>query len=80
MTGYQNKVVAKQAATHCYVGTMPCGCNVAAVVDEPDHPKDVAASIGRFVMDGYSVERVALVDLHDGVVKLSRCRHKVSAQ
>lgn len=65
-------------ATHCYVGTMPCGCHVAAAVDMPDDRKATALSVREYVERGYVVSRVPLEDLRSGALKLARCIHKAA--
>ena len=47
-------------ATHVYAGRLSCGCTVAAMVDIPDEPKEVAKSVAQFIRDGYAVARVTL--------------------
>jgi hypothetical protein len=43
-----------------YVARKPCGCVVAATVDEPRHAKDVAKSIAKWVRAGDAVERMTV--------------------
>jgi hypothetical protein len=56
---------------HAYVGTKPCGCTVAAVVDDPAYRKDTARSVAEFIADGLNVERVSLESAR---VTLTTCR------
>ena len=62
--------------THVYIGTLPCGCNVAAMVDMIDNPKETAKTVARMIRDGYAVSRHALTDLRGGVVKIASCIHE----
>lgn len=48
---------------YSYVGRKSCGCLVAAVVDDTDDAKDVAADVAGFIRQGLTIERV----LHDVV-------------
>lgn len=63
--------------THVYIGTMPCGCQVAAAVDCVDSPKQTAKWVAEMIRDGYAVTRHALTDFRDGTVTISRCVHEV---
>ncbi len=51
-----------------YIGKKPCGCVVAATVDDGKTPKATANDVRDFIRSGYTVERVPLAD-----VKLKRC-------
>ena len=62
--------------THVYIGTLPCGCNVAAAVDVIDDSKFTAKAVKEMIASGCSVNRVPLTDLRGGVVKLASCVHK----
>jgi hypothetical protein len=64
-------------ATHVYVGTLACGCTVAACVDAGG--KETAKSVGDMVRKGMTVDRVPLSHLQDGTVSLHRCTHKASS-
>lgn len=56
-----------------YVGTMPCGCIVAACVDDPRWKNDTSKEVARWIKEGYTVSRVSL----DGPqIELKRCIHK----
>ena len=55
---------------HAYIGTKKCGCVVAAVVDNPDHAKDVAKDVAGFIRKGLSIERVSIEKAR---VRLNRC-------
>lgn len=43
-----------------YVGIKPCGCMVAARVDNSKHKKEVAKDISDFVKQGLRVERITV--------------------
>lgn len=52
-----------------YIGTKPCGCVVAAYVDNPIFNRDdLQKFIGEMVMDGLMVERVK------GPISVSSCK------
>lgn len=58
-----------------YIGRKPCGCLVAAVIDDPDHASDVSKAVSSWIKRGLTIERVT----HD-VVRTeftSRCPHEV---
>lgn len=57
----------------CYVGRLPCGCLVAWVHDNGQHPKEVAESVSEFIRNGYAVERVNTDDVRS---QLGPCKHK----
>ena len=65
-------------ATHVYIGSMPCGCKVAACVDSPGpvYKKQCAKAVSDMIKNGYSVERRPIEELRNGTIKLSRCVHK----
>ncbi len=48
-----------------YVGRLLCGCLVAWCADNPEHQKDVARSVAKFIRNGYAVEHVVLDDVRD---------------
>ncbi len=54
-----------QKATHCYVGSKPCGCVVAGVVDEGT--KETARDVADFIRSGLSVLRLSLEEYRKGV-------------
>lgn len=45
--------------TPAYIARCKCGCGgiCLAVVDNPDHAKNVAADVAEAIRDGYAVER-----------------------
>jgi len=59
---------------HVYVGTLSCGCSVAACVDEPRYQKDTAKSVADMIAGGMTVERVYVPD--GETVGIKRCIHK----
>jgi hypothetical protein len=44
-------------STPSYVGFKPCGCCVAAVVDDGKYPEDTAKSVAAFIRKGLKVKR-----------------------
>jgi hypothetical protein len=58
-----------------YIGKKECGCIVAAFVDNPEHKKDIAREIAKWIKDGLTIERVT-----DDYVRenFKRCTHKES--
>lgn len=64
--------------TMSYVGKKPCGCVVAAVVDDPNDKPFVARAIARWVKDGLTVEHVT----HDYVRQnfTLKCQHRADGQ
>ena len=66
--------------THVYIGTLQCGCHVAACVDMIDDTKSVAKAVQNMIKNGCSVNRVALADLRDGSVKLHSCVHEKQSE
>lgn len=43
-----------------YISKKPCGCLSMAIVDNPDHKKDVAREIAKAIRLGETIERVTL--------------------
>lgn len=41
----------------CYVAKKPCGCTVAAIVDDPGHKRHTARLVADWIKDGLLVER-----------------------
>ena len=62
--------------THVYIGTMICGCHVAAVVDMIDLPKSTAKSVAEMFKSGLTVTRREIALLRDGSVRIASCTHK----
>ena len=58
-------------ATHAYVGILPCGCCVAAVVDTGD--KFTAKEVAGFIRRGDTVERQTIEWVRQN---LHRCTHE----
>jgi hypothetical protein len=46
------------ARTHCYVGSLRCGCGVAICVDDPQYAKDTADDVGGMIARGLTVQRL----------------------
>jgi hypothetical protein len=57
----------------CYVGIKPCGCVTCATVDSPEHGKDVAKDVSRYIKDGLKVERIPVEEAR---TRLKRCECK----
>ena len=49
-----------------YVGVETCGCITAAVVDNPDHAKDVRRAVSGFMRWG-TVERMPLAEIRKAI-------------
>ena len=67
-TGHSERIAK---ATHAYVGILPCGCCVAAVVDTGD--KFAAKDVAGFIRRGYTVERQPIEWVRQN---LHRCIHQ----
>jgi hypothetical protein len=48
----------RAAAMPCYIGRLPCGCVLAACVDDPKWAKQTARDIASWIREGMAVERV----------------------
>jgi len=70
-SGGQKHGEALAKATHCYVGILPCGCCVAAVVDTGD--RFTAKETAEFIRRGYTVERKPIEWVREN---LHRCIHQ----
>jgi len=46
----------------CYIARCKCGCTgfVVAIVDNPNHKKEVAKEIASCIKEGFSIERVTV--------------------
>ena len=62
--------------THVYIGTLPCGCHVAAVVDSVDRVKETALSVSKMIRQGYAISRHTLIDIRSGKVNIASCCHE----
>lgn len=49
----------KEDISYSYVSRQPCGCLGVAVVDNPEHRRDVAKEVAKAIRCGEIVERVA---------------------
>jgi NADPH:quinone reductase-like Zn-dependent oxidoreductase len=55
-----------------YVGIKNCGCMVAAMVDNPEHKKDTAKEIAKWIREGLTIERVTAEYVRENFKK---CNH-----
>lgn len=46
----------------CYIARCKCGCTgiVVAIVDNPEHKKEIAKEVASCIKDGLSIERVTV--------------------
>lgn len=51
-------VQSLNAATHTYVAKAPCGCVRGALVDIPGNEDETAATVARWIKDGYTPVRL----------------------
>lgn len=63
---------------YAYVGAKPCGCKVAATVDDPKWAKETAKSVASMIKHGLSVERVFVPA--GETLGVRKCVHKVEEQ
>ena len=56
-----------------YIGRKHCGCLVAAMVDDPEHKKDIAKEIAKWIRDGLIIERVTTEYVREN---FKYCSHK----
>jgi hypothetical protein len=61
----------------CYVGIKPCGCCVAAAVDNPEWAKDTAKAVSKWMRDGLTIERRTVQWSREN---LTMCEHKKPAK
>ena len=66
----------ERAKTPAYVGKRPCGCVVAAIVDDGDDPKDVAKFVADLVRRGMTVERSTVEDARRLLTEGLKCEHQ----
>ena len=59
--------------SNCYIGRLPCGCVVAAVVIDGVDPKEVAKDVAQFIKEGLTVEQA---DTEYVKANLRTCIHK----
>lgn len=64
--------MAIEVKDECYVGRKECGCFVAAIVDAPEHRKDTAREVAKWIRQGLAIERMSVEDVRQ---KLMRCPH-----
>ena len=48
-----------------YIGVKPCGCLGMAVVDDPEHKKDMARAVAKSLRRGEKVNRVSAQQVGD---------------
>ena len=48
-----------------YIGVKPCGCLIMAIVDRPEHQKDVAKEVAKAIREGLKVSRVPTQQVRD---------------
>ena len=48
-----------------YIGVKPCGCLGMAVVDDPEHKKDMAREVAKSLRRGEKVSRVSAQQVRD---------------
>ena len=58
-----------------YMSRQPCGCLGMAVVDNPDHKRDVAKEVAKAVRRGETVERVPTEDIRTTMWECPTHRH-----
>lgn len=56
-----------------YIGRKSCGCIVLAIVDDPDHKKDIAKEIAKAIKGGLTIERVTCQYVREN---MKRCPHE----
>ena len=54
-------------AEESYVARCKCGCGnlVFAMVNNPDHKKDVAREISKLIRDGYDIETMTVEEVRE---------------
>ena len=60
-------------ATHVYLGTLTCGCTVAALVDLPEQKRVIAKALARMIRDGYTISRVTIAECRK--TRIAHCLH-----
>lgn len=58
-----------------YIGRKPCGCVVAAAIDDEENRASTAEDVSEMIRQGYVVERIKRGD-----ALLSYCLHRQSEQ
>ena len=58
---------------YAYIGIKKCGCVVAAVVDNPDHVKDVAKEVASCIREGLTIEHMPLEEARERLGSSIRC-------
>lgn len=58
-----NKNPETIGAEPCYVARKRCGCMVSAIVDKPEHTRDVQVELAKWRRSGLTVERAVVADV-----------------
>lgn len=58
-----------------YVAKKPCGCICSAVVDEPNHKRDVAKDVAEWIREGLTIEHVTVQHVRENFVGW-QCPHE----
>lgn len=48
----------EESMSYSYISRQPCGCLTVAIVDNPEHRRDVAKEVAKAIRNGEVVERV----------------------
>lgn len=67
-------LVAAVNWTHDYVAYCKCGQIVAVIADVSTDRRDVGDAVGRWIRDGYTVERVSMQWLNENREQLFGCK------
>lgn len=74
-----NKTETERSATPCYVARKPCGCIVAASVDEPEYARVNAKEVAKWIRQGLNVDRVTVAVVRDEFVGWD-CPHETKQE
>jgi hypothetical protein len=66
--------------TPCFAAFCQCGNVIGLAVDEPKYAKENAKSVGKWMRDGFRIEKIICDDVHSGKVKLCKCQRNKPSQ
>lgn len=60
----------------CYVARRSCGCICGAIIDMPNHPKDVAKAVAGWIEAGLTIERASVDEVRVSFHSIESCPHQ----
>jgi len=65
--------MSADAVTMAYAGSLPCGCIVAVITDKPEHARENAREVAKWMRDGLTIDRRTVADLKADPAFIRNC-------